>query len=58
MRKGQKVKIYQKPLTQEDFEGEAVLVKQLTNKQYGINHLQKWVVEFEDGMKVERRIKI
>ena len=36
MKKGDKVKVYQKPLTEEDFEGEAVLKKGLVSLKYQV----------------------
>lgn len=47
MKKGQKVRIYQKPLTKEDYEGEATLIRK--------SHIDKilnyevWEVIFSDG---------
>jgi len=56
MKEGDKIKIYQKPLTEEDYEGEAVLVKYLLNKSVGGVFLEKWLVQFPDGSLVERII--
>ena len=56
MKKGDRVKIYQKPLTEEDFEGEAVLVKRmLTNKW---NRTENWQVKFKNDDERIRKIKI
>ena len=56
MKKGDRVKIYQKPLTEEDFEGEGVLVKRmLTNKW---NRTENWQVKFKNGDERIRKIKI
>lgn len=52
MKKGDKIKIYQKPITQEDFEGEAILVKCLNPNmgKYSGKILQRWDVKFPDGI--------
>ena len=56
MKKGDRVKIYQKPLTEEDFEGEAVLVKRmLTNKW---DRTENWQVKFKNDDERIRKIKI
>lgn len=65
LKKGDKIKIYASPITQEKFEGEAMLVKQ-TNKpdpyKYdGVNCVMHfWDVHFPDddrGCNVSRRIR-
>mgnify|MGYP001569451399 CR=1 FL=1 len=53
MKKGDKVKIYQKPLTEEDFEGEAILIKCECKNDL----IESWLVKFSDGNKVFRHIK-
>ena len=56
MKKGDRVKIYQKPLTEEDFEGKAVLVKRmLTNKW---DRTENWQVKFKNDDERIRKIKI
>jgi len=47
------VKIYQKPLTEEDYEGKAKLLEKLHED----NEAEAWMVQFSDGIKVERSIK-
>jgi hypothetical protein len=44
MKPGDKVKIYQKPLTQEDYEGEAILHTLI----YKDNYIAHWWVQFTD----------
>lgn len=58
MKKGQKVKVYQKPLSKEDFEGEATLLRKMeSNRDDDV--LQNWEVRFEsDGFICERLINI
>lgn len=58
MKKGQKVKVYQKPLSKEDFEGEAILLRKMeSNRDDDV--LQNWEVRFEsDGFICERLINI
>ena len=57
MEKGDKVKIYQKPLTEEDFEGKAILIKHLSDASYGNIFVENWKVRFENGDEVLRAIK-
>jgi len=53
MKKGDKVRIYQKPITEEDFEGEATLIrKDLTDKK---NNLEVWWVKFKGDTREFRR---
>jgi len=61
MKKGDRVKIYQDPLTKKKFEGDAVLVKRFGNsKDAGPNYkgcgLEYWEVKFSDGDIVLRGI--
>ena len=58
LKKGDRVKIYQKPLTEEDYEGEAELVKHLSDGSYGDAHIEDWLVRFEDGIKIRRTIRL
>lgn len=50
-RKGERIRIYQKPISQEDFEDEATLVKvEQTHKDFdwpGL-HVERWWVRFDD----------
>ena len=59
MNKGDAVTIYQKPLTDEDFEGDALLVRKYSDVN---NHecLELWSVEFieEPGEHYTRWIKV
>ena len=54
MKIGDTVKIYQKPLTEEDFEGKAILIKRLDSNR---NNLEYWTVQFRDSFPVWRFIK-
>jgi hypothetical protein len=55
MRKGDYVKIYQKPLTLEEYEGEAkLLYQQFSNE---MNNTEVWRVRFDNGDEVSRTIK-
>ena len=56
LKKGSKIKIYQKPLTQEDCEGEAILIKKFSENR--IENTEIWEVEFYDGLRTSRKIKI
>ena len=56
MKKGDRVKIYQKPLTEEDFEGEAVLVKRMLINKW--DRTENWQVKFKNGDERIRKIKI
>jgi len=61
MKKGDIVKIYQKPFTDEDFEGEAKLIKKIgMAEDYGEFQIEDWMVEFERDKpsQFRRRIKI
>ena len=44
MNKGQKVKIYQKPITKENLEGEAILIEKCLSNE--INNTEIWQVKF------------
>lgn len=52
LKPGKTVKIYQKPLTLEEFEGEAKLIKFIRKDAVA----EDWLVEFPDGSQVERAI--
>ena len=53
MKKGDKVKIYQKPISKEDYEGEATLVrKNLSNE---INNTESWFVKFKGDNRLSVR---
>jgi len=57
MKKQKKVKIYQDPLTEQKYEGEAILIKQIGALEPHY-HIQRWLVRFDDGMEVERDILV
>lgn len=51
MTKSDKVKVFQKPITDKGFEGNAVLIRYLdSDPEIG----ERWLVRFEDGARVER----
>jgi len=58
MTKGDKVKVYQKPITNEDYEGVAVLVRPVgkTEARSGIDGLEDWMVRFPNEVTVVRRL--
>jgi hypothetical protein len=58
MKKGDIVKIYQRPLTQKDYEGKAKLIKRVEGIDlYNGIVLERWEVEFEsDFFRCERLI--
>jgi len=47
MKKGDKVKIYQKPITQEDFEEVAVLDHFIEKERFNDGFLEDWWVRFK-----------
>lgn len=55
---GMKVKVYYDPLTETEFEGEAKIIKHVTDCYDHHNGRRSafWVVEFADGNKVTRKI--
>lgn len=58
MKKGDKVMVYQDPLTEQREEGEAKLLKEITDS-IGIwegRNLSLWEVRFSDGEKATRKI--
>ena len=56
MKIGNKVKIYQKPLTEEDFEGNATLINKISNN--NTDNTETWRVRFETGEEATRTIII
>jgi hypothetical protein len=46
MKKGDIVKIYQKPISKEDFEGEAKLIRCVEKSKYGNGTGEFWIVKF------------
>ena len=58
MKKGEKVKVYQDPITCKDFEGYAKLIEPMPRKRDIKGLTETWLVKFEDEAKVERTINL
>ncbi len=56
MKKGDKVKIYQKPFSKEGFEGKAILIRNVFSDL--VDGTEGWLVRFDNGDEVRRVVKV
>lgn len=55
---GDKVNIYEDPITEQRREGQARLVECMDRDAHGDGRMERWIVDFGDGQEVARAIRV